>query len=245
MLILICPFTKQPFPVIIFYMKLLLLTVPLALIMLSCQEIDTTSRKGPLAQGAENKQDTLPKLEEGSAGTEDDGLPTSTVHKQSLVLTSNALQLVDRQTGASTDITFGKPIEQMLGIVSKVLLVQPSNVGINSECGAGPLKMASWSNGLTVVFQEQKTNAVPASEWRFVGWYMGDGSGSSEKLNTFAGIGIGSARAEMESAYVINVQKTSLGYEFSTAEGLYGIFDGGGQDAKITSLWSGLSCNFR
>jgi hypothetical protein len=79
----------------------------------------------------------------------------------------------------------------------------------------------------------------------FVGWYMGATAGASQELTTMAGVGIGTTRAEMESAYVIEVNKTSLGHEFSTDGGLYGIFDGPGQQAKITNIWSGLICNFR
>jgi hypothetical protein len=60
-----------------------------------------------------------------------------------------------------------------------------------------------------------------------------------------AGIGIGSRLEEIQSAYEIEVRKTSLGYEFSTAAGMYGILDGAGKNAKIINLWSGVSCNFR
>ena len=158
-----------------------------------------------------------------------------------LVLTSNAIQLVDRQTGSSKEINFGIPLTQMVEITGNVLEMEPSSIGINQECGAGPLQMASWSNGLTLVFKQTKNQ----KEWKFAGWYMGKSPGTSKTLTTMAGIGIGSTRAEMESAYVIEVSKTTLGHEFSTSSGLYGIFDGSGKDARISSLWSGLSCNFR
>lgn len=60
-----------------------------------------------------------------------------------------------------------------------------------------------------------------------------------------AGIGIGSTREEKESAYVITITKLSLGSEFATTSGLYGIFDGAGKNAKITDMWSGTTCVFR
>ena len=177
---------------------------------------------------------------ENSKAAEEKTLPENTI-QQSLVLTSNALQLVNQQTGSSTEINFGISLDQMVAMLNKVLQNKVSSIQVNSECGAGPLKMASWNNGLTVVFQEKKSN----SEWQFAGWFMNALPDVSKSLTTMAGIGIGSTRAEMESAYTIKVSKTSLGHEFSTSAGLFGIFNGPGKDAKITNMWSGTSCNFR
>lgn len=163
---------------------------------------------------------------------------------QLLALTSNALQLVNQQTGATREIPFGMPLGQLVEMVNEVLQAEPKSIGINAECGAGPLKMASWSNGLTLVFQEKKAGA--AQEWQFVGWYAGGApSGAAPKVATMAGVGIGSTRAELEAAYTVKVAKSTLGQEFSTTSGLYGILDGPGKEAVITSLWSGTSCNFR
>lgn len=135
------------------------------------------------------------------------------------------------------------PQGELVEVMSKVLQAEPKSIGINTECGAGPLKMASWSNGLTLVLQEKKTST--AKEWQFVGWYAGAPSGAAPKIATMAGVGIGSTRAELEGAYAVKVVESTLGQEFSTTSGLYGILDGPGQEAVITSLWSGTSCNFR
>ena len=162
---------------------------------------------------------------------------------QLLALTSNALQLVSQPAGSTRELPFGMPQEELVGIVSKVLQAKPKSIGINTECGAGPLKMASWSNGLTLVFQEKKAGA--AQKWQFVGWYAGASSGAAPKVATMAGVGIGSTRAELEGAYAVKVTKSTLGQEFSTTSGLYGLLNGPGQAAVITSLWSGTSCNFR
>jgi len=129
----------------------------------------------------------------------------------------------------------------MIETINKVLQSKVSTISINSECDAGPLKMAVWKNGLNLIFKEQKSN----KEWQFVGWYLGKDSGNLQTLKTMSGIGIASTRQEMESAYVIKVNKTSLGNEFSTSSGLYGIFGGSGENAKITDMWSGLTCIFR
>lgn len=159
-----------------------------------------------------------------------------------LVLTSNALQTINKATGSTSEVAFGMKEDQMIKLVSSILMQPPASVGINSECGAGPLKMASWDNGLTLAFDQK--NGV---DWHFVGWYHSKprSNAKSKILTTMAGVGIGTTRSDFESAYVIKVEKTTLGYEFSTASGLYGILDGANADAVITDMWSGTSCNFR
>lgn len=157
----------------------------------------------------------------------------------SLALSANTLQIVNPENGSTREIAFGMPFDQTLTIVEKILNTEPT-ASINSECGAGPLRFATWDNGLTLLFKEKN------GEWLFAGWEANKPKNPQSKLSTMAGIGIGSTRKEMESVYVIKVMKTSLGYEFSTkAEDFFGIFDGPNKDAKITNLWSGLSCNFR
>ncbi len=92
-----------------------------------------------------------------------------------------------------------------------------------------------------MLFQEKKN-----TEWLFVGWAANKATKPKLKLTTIAGVGVGSKRKDMEDAYVIDVAKTSLGYEFSTkAADLFGIFDGATKNAEITNLWSGVSCTFR
>ena len=158
-----------------------------------------------------------------------------------LVLTSNALQIVNSNTGSTSAIEFGKPFDELVQLMNKILEDSVASTGINKECGAGPLKMAVWKNGLNLIFREQKSNGV----WEFVGWYISKPKNNTKPLQTMAGIGVGSSRAAMEEAYVIKVNKSSLGYEFSTSAGLYGIFDGPGKNAKITDIWSGTTCIFR
>ena len=159
--------------------------------------------------------------------------------KYLLALSHNALQLINQNNGSTTSLGFGLPFERMIETVEKVLEMKPT-IGGNSECGAGPLKMATWDNGLTLFFQEK--NKI----FEFVGWGANEAQLAEKKLKTMAGIGVGSTRKEMESAYVISVVKTSLGYEFSTkSDDLFGIFEGVDENARITNMWSGTSCNFR
>lgn len=156
-----------------------------------------------------------------------------------LALSENGIQMIKQSNGASNEISYGNPLTQTINTIEKVLKSK-ANFATNTECGAGVLKMATWDNGLTLLFQEKK------NEWLFAGWAAHTAKNADLKLTTMAGIGVGSTRKEMESAYVINVAKTSLGYEFATKSGnLFGILEGAEEDAKITNLWSGVSCNFR
>ena len=222
-------------------MKLLLIIITFSTFLVSCQnstEKNKTTKNPIVIQKPSNEKSDTTKE---NIIVKEISIDTITKPSYSLSLTSNALQLVNSQTGSSTEINFGKPLDEMVETINKVLQSKVSSIGINSECGAGPLKMAVWKNGLNLIFKEQKSK----NEWQFVGWYLGKASGNLQTLKTMAGIGIGSTLQQMQSAYVIKLTKTSLGNEFSTSSGLYGIFDGPGKDAKITDMWSGLTCIFR
>ena len=172
--------------------------------------------------------------------------PRSAAGRQKLALTSNALQLVQPETGSTREIAVGQPYEPLVQTVTDVLAQAPASVGVNGECGAGPLKMANWANGLTLIFQEKSRRDGPAGqEWQFVGWSLNPGRGAGSAPTTMAGVGLGSTRAEVESVYVIKVMESSLGQEFSTTSGLYGLFDGAGPQGRVSALWSGTSCVFR
>ena len=222
-------------------MKLLFIIITFSTFLVSCQnstQKNKTTKNSIVIQNPSNEKSDTTKE---NIIVKEISIDTITKPSYSLSLTSNALQLVNSQTGSSTEINFGKPLDEMVETINKVLQSKVSSIGINSECGAGPLKMAVWKNGLNLIFKEQKSK----NEWQFVGWYLGKASGNLQTLKTMAGIGIGSTLQQMQSAYVIKLTKTSLGNEFSTSSGLYGIFDGPGKDAKITDMWSGLTCIFR
>jgi hypothetical protein len=134
------------------------------------------------------------------------------------------------------------PFEQLIKLVSRVLETEPTSIGVNSECGAGPLNMATWSNGLTLVFKETQRDK---GNWVFAGWFAGKPNEKKGELATMAGIRVGSTLEELESAYVSTVTKTTLGYEFAVKSGFYGLLSGKGKQATIDAMWSGTSCNFR
>ena len=224
-------------------MKHFTLLLLVSAILIGCQKKDHNSVPIPTNNAS---KDTVANVEDVTKKISDSDATVETKSSHGLILTSNALQVVNINTGSTSEIPFGKPFDQMTEIVNNILQSKPKSIGVNTECGAGPLKMATWNNGLTLVFQKKESESkAPETEWYFAGWFVGSNSENIPRISTMAGISIGSTRAEMESAYVITVNKTSLGYEFSTASGLYGIFDGANKESKITNLWSGLSCNFR
>ncbi|NEW79065.1 MAG: hypothetical protein GZ086_06480 [Gelidibacter sp.] len=212
-------------------MKSYQILIIFSFIFISCQQQEKMNQNSNATLAAEVQKDTLNTAEN---------------NKQSLVLTFDALQLVDQITGSTNDLPFGTPLDQLIEIINNALQSKVVSIGVNTECGAGPLKMVAWSNGLTLVFQENNTKSAGSKiDWLFQGWYVDGPKEGAQKLTTMAGIGIGSTLEEMQNAYEIDVKKTSLGHEFSTAAGMNGILDGAGKEAKITHLWSGVSCNFR
>jgi hypothetical protein len=108
----------------------------------------------------------------------------------------------------------------------------------NEECPAGSINFAMFG-GLHLLFQDGK----------FGGWSLS--SAEAGGIGTVNGIAIGSTRAALNNAFPANKidPESTLGTEFYTggnAEGgISGLLDGTGPNAKITNLWSGLSCNFR
>lgn len=160
--------------------------------------------------------------------------PTPASGTVQLALSGEGLDFVSDQ-GSVRHLLFDVPATQAIDAVSRMYATAPER-GRNEECGAGPLDMAMWPSGLTVVMQHD----------RFVGWSASarrDGKRTSA-LSTMAGVGPGSMRRELEAAYAARTQETTLGQEFSAA-GLLGVLDGKAPTARINAMWAGTSCNFR
>jgi hypothetical protein len=135
---------------------------------------------------------------------------------RAVALDPEGLRLVDRQSGSA---------EQVVASVSAAQGYAPSERGTNSECGAGALDYATWSDGLTLWFQTGT----------FAGWAVNEAGPT-----LMSGISVGSSRADLEGAHVIQVEESTLGTEFASA-GFYGILEAG----RVSNLWAGVSCNFR
>ena len=149
-----------------------------------------------------------------------------------LALDGEGLRAVILASGSTRLIEFGRPEAEVMTQLETVRGRAADERGTNAECGAGPLQYASWDDGLTAWFQDDA----------FVGWALnGEGGGAS----TMGGLGVGTTRAELDGGLtVVEVEETSLGQEFD-AGGVFGVLDGAGETARVTSLWGGTSCNFR
>ena len=125
-------------------------------------------------------------------------------------------------------IDFGRTQASAIASASKVIGAGPANVAPNFECGAGPLQIATWDQGMTLLFQNGD----------FVGWVA-----TSRGFATGTGIAIGQTRQQIETA-ALTVRETTLGWEFD-AGGVFGLFEQPDANAKVTTLWSGTTCFFR
>ncbi|MCF8505738.1 MAG: hypothetical protein K9G59_12570 [Caulobacter sp.] len=145
-----------------------------------------------------------------------------------LALTGDGLTVV-AETGSTQLLAFSRDKVQTLVTMTRVEPA-PGVESVNSECGAGPLTFVAWPGGLTLLFQED----------RFAGWTV-----DKPGLTTMDGIGVGSTRAELLAARPgATVEESTLGTEFAVAD-MGGLFDGKGPDAKIDTLWAGVTCMFR
>lgn len=147
--------------------------------------------------------------------------------KPRLAVDAEGLRWFLQPSGSARPIPFGRSESEVLASLERVH--GPAVKGTNQDCGAGPVQVATWADGLSLLFQDG----------RFVGW--GLGRRADGKIGTAAGIGPGSTRAELDAAYSITVSQTSLGSEFS-AGGLQGILDGASPRSRITDMWAGVNC---
>ncbi len=148
-----------------------------------------------------------------------------------LALDGEGLRVVNAQTGATRAISYGTPGTDAVNVVT-ALLGGPTDRGANSECGAGPVEFVTFPGGLQLVLQDGL----------FVGWTARPNDGLP--LRTMSNIGLGSTRAELESVYLATISRTTIGVEFM-AGGLQGVLESDAPTARITDLWSGVSCVFR
>lgn len=146
-------------------------------------------------------------------------------------LAPGALSFVDPSNGRARELTFGTERATVERAVAAALGA-PAERGSNGECGEGAMDFARMPGGLLVWFQEGK----------FVGWFLDQRDGAT--LTTASGIGIGSTRKALTSAYDAEISESSLGEEF-TAGQLSGLLSGTDTATKVTAIWSGQACNFR
>lgn len=131
--------------------------------------------------------------------------------------------------GKALPLPFGSPKAAVLASLERVR--GKAAQGTNADCGAGPVQVASWPDGLSLIFQDAK----------FAGWGLGTRAAGS--VSTADGIGPGTTRAQIKEAIgpPLKIRQTGLGTEF-TAGDYHGVLDGPGPDARITDMWTGVNC---
>jgi hypothetical protein len=195
-------------------------------------------RRGGTAPASTPDQESVvasppPSEAAASAGADDPAPPAAHV-----ALDSEGLRLVERERGSSRPLPFGSDWQAVESALTR-LWGPPSSTAALPDCGADPPTQITWAHGFTAVMQGD----------RFVGWSAHSPRPAgvalpSRTITTMAGLGIGSRRGDVESAYAIDVGATSLGTEF-TAGGIAGLFADGTADAPVTALWAGTVCIFR
>lgn len=145
-----------------------------------------------------------------------------------LAVDSEGLRWFLPPNGSARPLVFGATEADVLASLEAVR--GPADKGVNQDCGAGPVRYANWSDGLSLVFQNGE----------FAGW--GLDSRASGKIATANGVGPGVTRTVLADSFgSVTVERTSLGVEFA-AGNIFGVLDGAGPGAKITDMWAGVSC---
>lgn len=207
----------------------------LLLVLLAAAGCDRRGASAPASTPDQESVDapTSPP-DAAAAGAADDPAPVA-AH---VALDPEGLRLVARERGSTRPLPFGSDRQAVESALTR-LWGPPSSTAALPDCGADPPTQITWAHGFTAVMQGD----------RFVGWSAHAPRTAGETLpprtiTTMAGLGIGSRRGDVESAYAIDVSNTSLGTEF-TAGGIAGLFADGTPDAPVTALWAGIVCIFR
>lgn len=149
-----------------------------------------------------------------------------------VILAGEGIQLVDTVTGSTLPLDYGAEMPKVVDVVSQAI-GQPESTVDNDECPGGPITSTRWPNGLIL-------NAMDGT---LTGWEVRS-SDRGLPLTTVTGIGLGSTRSDVESAYEAEITDSSLGVEFSAGQ-ISGLLASNDPEAEITALWAGTACIFR
>lgn len=158
--------------------------------------------------------------------------PPSPDNALALALTGEGLFLVEPDSGSTTLLPFGMEMATVQTVITE-LLGNPDTVSPSPDCPGDPFIIAAWADGLM----------LNADGDIFVGWSVRPNLGS-EQFTTLAGVGVGSSREDLESAYTVSVFESTLGTEFAAGP-LAGLLSDASPEAEITDFWAGTVCVFR
>lgn len=179
----------------------------------------------PASETAVAPKETADKAAVAAATAEPTAAPAPAKTSATLTLAPDGLAIVE--AGKAKLVPFGIPrasAELMIGNVQGDQLGK----GSSSECGAGTVDYTSYRDDLQLTFQEGK----------FAGWAL---NGAKSPLRTAKGIGVGSTRQELDAAYQVIVEDSSLGLLWSNGD-LVGTLDIDGIDGLVDNMWAGTVC---
>ncbi len=158
-----------------------------------------------------------------------------------LVVEAGGLRVVNPITGSARPLPFGMTRSSLLEALADIR-GKADEQGVNEECGAGPLGFAGWHDGLTLQFSDD----------HFAGWTVGtpmdtESWAMDDRPTTMTGIRYQSTWADVQAPYAVSsVDETTLGWEFTVGDDLFGLLgDAPSDTARVDLLWSGVTCFFR
>lgn len=142
-----------------------------------------------------------------------------------IALDGEGLRLVAKPSGSTRLLAFGAPQSDVVNAVNATEPSATPKQAESADCGA---TVVTWPSGLSAYFTFGK----------FAGWAVRE---NSPKLTTMSGVGVGSKRSALESAYSTTITTSTLGTEF-TAGGIAGLLASLATDARVTNMWAGSAC---
>jgi len=156
--------------------------------------------------------------------------PTRTATRPVLVLEPDGLGVL-AGTSAIRRFPFGSPARAVRTAVTAAL--GPLRTTDLPECGQGP-RVGSDRQRFSLLFDGD----------RFVGWT--DLGAPGRRLSTADGLRVGSTRAQLRSSLgTLTVTDGSLGTEWNSPGGLFGLLDGERPTSRVTAISAGETCFFR
>jgi hypothetical protein len=190
------------------------------------------------SEGTEDVPTTETTTEEGSPSsqTSEPIAPEETsLSEVSLVLNGDGFQIIRSEMDETESVTFEDSLGSAIEAVAVVFGQPAIAAAVNQDCPAGPMEFTSWDNGFT----------LNAMNGELVGWSVRSHNAADTPLLTDSGIGIGTSRSTLETAYAATVTETTLGTEFYTDDFLSGMLSSDASDATVEYLWAGTDCSFR
>jgi hypothetical protein len=155
-----------------------------------------------------------------------------------VALDGEGLRLVETPSGRTRLLAFGTPARVAQDALTRAWGPAAEPVEV-PDCGAEPLTQIAWPNGMSVLLVDSAFAGWSASSRR-----PGAEPSPDSVVRSMAGLRVGAERAEVERAYTLEVQETTLGTEFE-AGGIFGVFEDATPGAEVVALWAGQACIYR